>query len=119
MPPSACAAIKKRLRDHHDRTEKTPETEITKAQDYTLALESIHESAEEQDNAGDEGHAPVVVAEMTTHIETMSVSEAVMRLDLSGQGALMFRNSKNQNLNMVYRRLDGNIGWIDPIEKKS
>ncbi|MCD8496907.1 MAG: sigma 54 modulation/S30EA ribosomal C-terminal domain-containing protein [Alphaproteobacteria bacterium] len=60
-----------------------------------------------------------MVAEMTTHIETMSVSEAVMRLDLSGQGALMFRNSKNQNLNMVYRRLDGNIGWIDPIEKKS
>ncbi|MCD8562837.1 MAG: ribosome-associated translation inhibitor RaiA [Alphaproteobacteria bacterium] len=105
---------KKRLRDHHERAEKTPEAEIVKAQDYTLALEAERENAEEQDNA-ELAHEPVVVAEMTTHIETMSVSDAVMRLDLSGQNALLFRNSKNEELNLIYRRADGNIGWIEPL----
>lgn len=109
---------KRRLRDHHERIEKSPELEMIKARDYVLAQEAERETAEEQDNA-DEGHEPVVVAEMTTDIETLSVSEAVMRLDLSGQGAMMFRNASNQNLNMVYRRPDGNIGWIDPVEKKA
>ena len=44
----------------------------------------------------------------------MSVSDAVMRMDLSGQTALLFRNAKHKGLNMVYRRPDGNIGWVDP-----
>ena len=44
----------------------------------------------------------------------MSVSDAVMRLDLCGEGALMFYNASNGGLNMVYKRSDGNIGWVDP-----
>lgn len=113
---------KRRLRDHHERIEKSPEQEMLKARDYVLAQEAERETAEEQDNLDegtDEHHEPIVVAEMTTHIETLSVSEAVMRLDLAGQSALMFRNASNQNLNMVYRRPDGNIGWVDPAEKKA
>jgi len=51
---------------------------------------------------------------MTTEIQTMSVSDAVMRLDLSGECALLFYNASNNNLNMVYKRSDGNIGWVDP-----
>jgi ribosomal subunit interface protein len=109
---------KKRLRDHHERTEKTPEREIIKAQDYLLALEAERETAEEQDNA-ELAHEPVVVAEMTTTIETMSVSDAVMRLDLAGQNALLFRNKNDNELNLVYRREDGHIGWIDPSAKAS
>lgn len=98
---------KKRLRDNHQRSEKTPEAEIIKAQKYVLALASEQEEAPEQDNA-------VVIAEMTTDIQTLSVSDAVMHLDLSGQPALLFYNAQHKGLNMVYRRADGNVGWVDP-----
>lgn len=102
---------KRRLRDHHDRLEQTPEGEIAKARDYVLA------AASEQDTAQPEKEEdPVVIAEMTTNIDTMSVSEAVMRLDLSGQNALLFCNASNKNINMVYRRTDGNVGWVDPAQ---
>ena len=102
---------KKRLRDHHERLEKTPESEIVRARDYTLAAEP---EAQETEDHEEHGKDPVVIAEITTDIQTMSVSEAVMRLDLSGQNALLFHNASHNGLNMVYRRPDGNIGWIDP-----
>lgn len=100
---------KTRLRDHHDRLEQTPEGEILKARYYTLAAE-----AEVADEDLPQGEDPVIVAEITTDIQTMSVSDAVMRMDLAGQTALLFRNAKHNGLNMVYRRPDGNIGWVDP-----
>ena len=101
---------KKKLRDHHERVEQTPEEEILKARDYVLA------AAPEQDDApeGEAPDEPLIVAEMTQEILTMSVSDAVMRLDLSGQPALMFRNASHDGINMVYRREDGNVGWVDP-----
>lgn len=104
---------KTRLRDHHERTEQVPEAEIQKAQDYVISANESTDNEEEK-SAVPEGDDPVVIAEMTTNIETMSVSEAVMRLDLAHQNALMFRNAKTNELNMVYRRTDGNIGWVDP-----
>jgi hypothetical protein len=55
-----------------------------------------------------------VVAEMTTEIPTLTVSQAVMRMDLSDLPALLFRNSGHGGINLVYRRRDDNIGWIDP-----
>jgi len=106
---------KKKLRDHHDRMELSPEDEMRKARNYVLA------AAPEQDDepASDVreipvGEDPAVIAEMTTDIQTMSVSDAVMRLDLSGESALMFYNAGNNAINMVYKRSDGNIGWVDP-----
>jgi hypothetical protein len=56
----------------------------------------------------------VVIAEMATEIDSLTVSQAVMRLDLADLPALMFRNKAHGGLNMVYRRPDGNIGWVDP-----
>ena len=56
----------------------------------------------------------MVVAEMTTEIPSLTVSEAVMRMDLGDLPALMFRNQAHGGLNMIYRRKDDNIGWIDP-----
>ncbi len=103
---------KRRLRDHHNRMEQTPETEMLKARDYVLANEDDSAAAKAEEAADDA--APVVVAEVTANIQTMSVSEAVMRLDLSGQPALMFRNANHKGLNMVYRRADGHVGWLDP-----
>ena len=55
-----------------------------------------------------------VMPEAVTEIPTLSVGEAVMRLDLADHGALMFRNAAHGGLNLVHRRPDGNIGWIDP-----
>lgn len=103
---------KNRLRDHHERIEQTPETEIQKARDYVLAHSAGDDESE--DEAHLNGDDPVVIAEMTTDIQTLSVSDAVMRLDLGNLNALLFRNAKNNELNLIYRRPDGNIGWIDP-----
>lgn len=98
---------KNRLRDHHERTERE-EKEIITARDVILA------ATPDQDNGTETGSDPVIVAEMSTPILTLTVSEAVMHLDLSGEPALMFKDLTSGRYNMVYRRSDGNIGWIDP-----
>lgn len=101
---------KRRLRDHHERQEQTPETESIKARDYVLAMNGNDPNAEET-HTGDD---PVVVADMATDIKTLTVSDAVMQLDLADLPALLFRNASSNGLNMVYRRADGNVGWVDP-----
>ena len=58
--------------------------------------------------------APAVIAETTTEIAHLSVGEAVMRMELADHPVLMFRDMNSGVLNVVYRRADGNIGWIDP-----
>lgn len=106
---------KRKIRDHHDRLEQTPEGEIMKARDYVLAaIPEQDDDMPEDDGGAEQGQEPAVIAEMTKQIEEMSVSEAVMRLDLCGEPALMFRNSSHGGLSMVYKRSDGNIGWVDP-----
>ena len=62
----------------------------------------------------DGGADPVVIAETTTEIRDLSVGDAVMHMDLSGSPAMMFRNPMSGELNVIYRRSDGNIGWIEP-----
>ena len=57
---------------------------------------------------------PVIIADIETHIETLTVGEAVMRMDLANLPAMLFRNRAHGDFNMVYVRPDGNIGWIDP-----
>ena len=57
---------------------------------------------------------PIIVAEMETKIPSLSVGEAVMQMELAGAPVLVFRNEGKDGLNVVYRREDGNIGWIDP-----
>ena len=103
---------KRKLRDHHDQMEQS---EFLKVAEYSLGFnlrdEHVDHLTDEEIESQDE---PIIVAEMTTNIQTMTVSDAVMRLNLSGNNAMMFRNSKNGGLNMVYRRQDGNIGWVDP-----
>lgn len=108
---------KRKLRDHHERVEKTPETELVKASYYTIATT---QGAQEQDNQGEaepESDDPIIVAEIKTNIDKMSVSEAVMRMELAELNAMLFRNAKSNKLNMVYLRKDGNIGWIEPQDQ--
>lgn len=98
---------KGRLRDYHKPDGTAPDATIT-AQAYVLDAGS--DAAEDAEAPAQ----PIVVAEMTMPIDTLSVSDAVMRLDLGDLPALLFRNGAHGGLNMIYRRPDGNIGWVDP-----
>jgi hypothetical protein len=62
----------------------------------------------------DAGYNPVIIAEATTSLKRMSVSEAVMELDLTGAACLVFQHGSSGRVNIIYRRPDGNVGWIDP-----
>lgn len=74
------------------------------------------EDAGARGNGGDAATYATVVAEAPTEISLLTVGEAVMRMDLADQPVLMFRNSTTGELNVVYRRSDGNVGWIDPSQ---
>ncbi len=101
---------KRRLRDHHTGKPRDEPT-ATVAQQYVLAPEP--ESEDDHSDAA-AGENPIVIAEATTEIESLTVSEAVMRMDLADLSAMVFHNAAHGGLNVVYRRADGNIGWIDP-----
>jgi len=96
---------KNKIRDHHHETVRREESLVANA----FVLQGDGHDREEEAAVH-----PVVVAEMTTPIETLTVSEAVMRLDLGDLPALMFKSRAHGGFNMIYRRPDGNIGWVDP-----
>ena len=100
---------KRRLRNHHAH-EKQRERAEPLGRTYVLQSSDSEEALPTED----EPPQAMVIAEMETPIPQLSVSEAVMRLDLADLPALMFRNSARGTLNVIYRRRDGNIGWIDP-----
>ena len=79
---------------------------------YRLLAPLPEEDENGADIAGDP--TPVVVAERTTSLREMTVGAAVMQLDLAESPAVVFKNAGNGRLNVVYRRRDGHIGWIDP-----
>jgi ribosomal subunit interface protein len=60
------------------------------------------------------GYNPVIIAEATTALKRLSVSEAVMELDLTGATCLVFQHGSSGRVNVIYRRADGNVGWVDP-----
>lgn len=99
---------KRRLRDHHHGERQ----QASRAKSYVIAQEA--EDADEP-----LGDAPTIVAEQATEIPTLSVGEAVMRLDLSESPVLVFRGRSHLRLNIVYRRADGHIGWIDPNDAQA
>jgi len=100
---------KRRLRDHHAHDKERERAE-------PLGRTYVLQPGDNEDAPPPEDEHPqaMVIAEMETPIPQLSVSEAVMRLDLADLPALMFRNSARGSLNVIYRRRDGNIGWIDP-----
>jgi ribosomal subunit interface protein len=100
---------KRKLRNHHGHSGKE---DVAAAADYEATAYVL--AAEEREDVHEGEGEPLVIAEMRTSIPQLSVSEAVMRLDLTDLPALLFRNSARGNLNVVYRRPDGNVGWIDP-----
>ena len=97
---------KRRLKDHHK--ERSQPVELSEAATYILAASDGTEDSEP------ESLQPLIVAEMETKIPSLSVGEAVMQMEIVGAPVLVFRNEGNKGINVVYRRDDGNIGWIDP-----
>ncbi len=101
---------KRRLHEDHGRA-RAPAERGEMAMSFVLA------PVDEEDDSGEgttNGTSPVVIAEMSTELPQLTVGEAVMRMDLADAPVLLFRNRSHGELNLVYRRGDGNIGWIDP-----
>ncbi|MEL6921990.1 MAG: ribosome-associated translation inhibitor RaiA [Pseudomonadota bacterium] len=97
---------KRKLKDHHHNAQGDP------AADAAVAYAVM--STPDDDEEVAEDFAPAVVAESSTTVKTQTVAMAVMQLELMDQPVNVFRNAANGSVNVVYRRTDGNIGWVDP-----
>jgi ribosomal subunit interface protein len=104
--------IEKRLRRYNRKLRQRPRG-VVSAGDGLTAQYTVLGSSDALDEL-DEDYAPPVIAETTKDLRQLSVEEAVMELDLTGGQVVMFRHAGHGGLNVVYRRSDGNIGWIDP-----
>ena len=99
---------KRRLQDrHHQASHAEQEQEAA----YTIFASPTETDVED---AGESPDAPPIIAETTADIPEASVADAVMMLDLRDTGALLFKNAGTGRHNMVYRRRDGSIGWVEP-----
>ena len=106
----AADRIEKRLRRYHRRLKD--HRPANRAETLPAASYVIASLEEEDDVAAD--YAPTIIAEETAHLETMTVGKAVTAMDLSDHPIVVFRNAGHGGINVVYRRTDGHIGWIDP-----
>jgi len=97
---------KRRLKDHHK--DRPQPVDLSAGSSYILASNNNAEESEA------DTLQPVIVAEMETKIPSLSVGEAVMQMELANAPVLVFRHEGLNRVNVVYRREDGNIGWIDP-----
>ena len=99
---------KRRLKSHH-QARKEPVEAIPAA---AYVLQSSEQETEEPEDLN-----PVIIAESTANVSELSVGEAVMQLDFTSEPFVLFRNARNGSLNVVYKRKDGNVGWVDPGDK--
>jgi ribosomal subunit interface protein len=106
----ACERLEKRVRRYKRRLKRhggEAARKQTPATDYVIQAASEGHKERDEDN-------PVIIAEAETPVHEMAVSDAVMQMDLSDRAFVVFRNAHHGEINVVYRRDDGNIGWIDP-----
>jgi ribosomal subunit interface protein len=112
----ALLQIEKRLRRYKSRLK---DRSARKAHAENAALASLDApsyviEAPLADDEEIEAYNPVIIAEATKSLRRLSVSEAVMELDLTGAPVVVFVHGTSGRVNIIYRRLDGNIGWVDP-----
>ena len=111
---SAIERLEKRLRRYKRRLKSHGQGIDGPAQLYESAgIDYVIDAEHAADTEGP-GGGPAVIAEKPARVRAMSVSDAVMQMDLADQTFLVFRNASHGGINVVYRRPDGNIGWIDP-----
>ena len=113
---SAFERLEKRLRRYKRKLRDRHHGENRAASDVAY---TVMTSVPDEDEDVAENFAPVIVAESTKKLATMTVATAVMALDMTDEPVLMFRKPGSTDLNIVYRRNDGNIGWIDSANIKS
>lgn len=105
---------KNRLKDHH------PQALAKQAETAAYFVIQAPDDADlDEDDGLESGSEPVVIAETEKAIRNMTVSMAVMQLDLTDSPTVVFRNAAHGGISVVYRRPDGNIGWIDPERTRS
>jgi ribosomal subunit interface protein len=114
----AALRIEKRLRRYHrrlkdHRAERVDDRAASDAASIDAASYVIA-APEPESEIEIDGFAPVIIAESTTRLKQLSVSDAVMELDMTGAPVLVFRHAAHGGINIVYRRADGHFGWIDP-----
>ncbi|HSD93583.1 MAG TPA: ribosome-associated translation inhibitor RaiA [Methyloceanibacter sp.] len=107
----ACERLEKRVRRYKRRLKRHGGGETPRKQ--TPATDYVIQAAGEEHEERDEDN-PVIIAEAESPVHEMAVSDAVMQMDLSDRHFVLFRNAAHGEINVVYRRDDGNIGWIDP-----
>jgi ribosomal subunit interface protein len=112
----ACERLEKRVRRYKQKQRRYDASESPRKQ--TPAMDNVIQAANEKHEERDEDN-PVIIAEAEIPVDEMAVSDAVMQMDLSGRPFVVFRNAGHGGINVVYRRDDGNIGWIDPTGKKA
>ena len=101
----------RRLKDHANL--RTTPIESFEASSYIISADQNNDV-----NLEAETLTPYIIAEMETGIKEFSVGEAVMQMELADEAVLIFKNESHNRLNVVYKRKDGNIGWIDPLNMK-
>ncbi len=111
----AAEKLEKRLRRYTRRLKnhRKHHSSPVKSMDFPVFVISPDSDSEKEVS----NENPVIIAETSTEIQDLTVSDAVMKMDISDMPFVIFRNGANHNLNIVYRRDDGNIGWIDPEQK--
>jgi ribosomal subunit interface protein len=109
--------IEKRLRRYKRRLKDRSAAQVARRvviEAPSYVIEAPDEDAEEDHHQAMNGAHPAIIAESMRGLHDMTVSDAVAELDLTGAPVLVFRNAGNRRVNIVYRRRDGNIGWVDP-----
>jgi len=111
----AATRIEKRLRRYHRRL-KDHRSERSDGHGWAAvdAASYIIAAPEHDGEAEIDGFTPVIIAESTTTLKNLSVSDAVTELDMTGAPVLVFRHAAHGGVSIVYRRADGHFGWIDP-----
>lgn len=112
--------IEKRLRRYKSRLKDRSQRKAAVASADLAALDAASYVIESpvDDDQEVTAYNPVVIAERTTSLKRLSVSEAVMELDLTGAAVIVFLHATNDRVNVIYRRPDGNVGWVDPPSVK-
>ncbi len=104
----------RRMKDHNAASKAAAKYEETAL--YVIERQESEDNADPDgaDGVDAEGQEPIIIAESTGELQIMAVGGAVQEMDLTDSPFLLFRNAAHGELNVVYRRPDGHIGWIDP-----